>query len=142
MGNALSQSKNVGSAEGGDHKLARVAQLEVIVSVVLRFGVLLSLSVIAIGAVLLFLVDPTNAVVPMTGSPTPQNPAAVLAALGHLQPTAVIDTGLMLLIATPVIRVAVSVFAFLIEEDFVYTLVTLFVLGVLLLSFFLGRVGG
>ena len=142
MGNALSQSKNVDAHEGGDTKLARVAQLETIVSLVLRFGVILSLSVIAIGAILLFLVDPTHAVVPMSGSPTPQNPTAILAAVGQLQPTAVIDVGLMLLIATPVIRVAVSVIAFLMEEDFVYTLVTLFVLGVLLLSFFLGRVGG
>ncbi|HUX87554.1 MAG TPA: DUF1634 domain-containing protein, partial [Chloroflexota bacterium] len=127
-------------SQGDDIKLVRVAQLETIVSLVLRFGVLLSLGVIAIGTILLFFVDPANAVVPTSGTPTPQNPADVLAAVGQLQPTAVIQVGLMLLIATPVIRVAVSVFAFLIEEDFVYTLVTLFVLSVLLLSFFLGRV--
>ena len=140
MGNAVSQSKNPDVSQGDDIKLVRVAQLETIVSLVLRFGVLLSLGVIAIGTILLFFVDPANAVVPTSGTPTPQNPADVLAAVGQLQPTAVIQVGLMLLIATPVIRVAVSVFAFLIEEDFVYTLVTLFVLSVLLLSFFLGRV--
>ncbi len=136
---ALSRPENGKATAGEDRKLARVAQLETIVSLVLRFGVLLSLGITAVGVILLFTTDPTQAVVPTSGVPTPQSPAAVFAALGQLQPTAVIQTGLMLLIATPVLRVAVSVVAFLMEEDFVYTIVTLFVLGVLLLSFFLGR---
>jgi uncharacterized membrane protein len=46
----------------------------------------------------------------------------------------IIQLGLLILIATPVARVAFSVFAFIIQRDFMYALVTLIVLTVLLLS--------
>jgi uncharacterized membrane protein len=91
--------------------------------------------------VLLFTLDPTQAVVRRAGLPVPHTLAAVLAGVQTLQPKAIIDAGLLLLIATPVLRVAVSVVAFLLEKDYVYTAITLFVLAVLLTSFFLGRVG-
>ena len=50
--------------------------------------------------------------------------------------------GLLLLIATPVTRVAVSIFAFVYEKDRVFVIITIIVLSLLLLSFFLGRVEG
>jgi uncharacterized membrane protein len=45
---------------------------------------------------------------------------------------------MLLLIATPVVRVALSVFFFLAQRDWLYVGITLFVLGVLLLSLFSG----
>ena len=51
---------------------------------------------------------------------------------------AIIQFGLILLIATPVARVAFSVIAFLYEKDYMYTVFTLIVLSVLLYSFFAG----
>jgi len=42
-----------------------------------------------------------------------------------------IELGLLLLIATPIARVAFSVIAFLLQRDRTYVLITLFVLGVL-----------
>ncbi|MHB1420082.1 MAG: DUF1634 domain-containing protein [Bacillota bacterium] len=54
---------------------------------------------------------------------------------------AVIDAGLVLLILTPVLRVAVSVVWFMQERDLMYVLITVFVLGMLMLSFFLGKAG-
>ncbi|MBI3961585.1 MAG: DUF1634 domain-containing protein [Deinococcus sp.] len=47
--------------------------------------------------------------------------------------------GLLVLLATPVLRVAASVVAFLIERDWRYALVTLAVLGVMITSVLLGR---
>jgi uncharacterized membrane protein len=44
--------------------------------------------------------------------------------------------GLLLLIATPIVRVIFSVFAFAIEGDRMYVLFTLIVLAVLLYSLF------
>jgi uncharacterized membrane protein len=44
--------------------------------------------------------------------------------------------GLFLLILTPVLRVAASVFSFLKEKDYLYTWITLLVLLILLLSVF------
>jgi uncharacterized membrane protein len=57
----------------------------------------------------------------------------VRAALG-LHPRGIIQLGLVLLIATPVARVAFSVFAFAVERDRMYVVFTLMVLGILILS--------
>jgi uncharacterized membrane protein len=45
---------------------------------------------------------------------------------------------MLLLIATPVVRVALSVFVFLSQRDWLYVGITLFVLTVLILSLFSG----
>ena len=55
------------------------------------------------------------------------------------QPQAVITLGLLILIATPVLRVAVSVIAFWLEHDWRYVVITLIVLAILTVSFTLGR---
>jgi uncharacterized membrane protein len=52
-----------------------------------------------------------------------------------------IQLGLLVLIATPVARVAFSFFAFLYERDWTYVLVTLLVLGLLVYSLFGGHAG-
>jgi uncharacterized membrane protein len=57
----------------------------------------------------------------------------VRAAVG-LHPRGIIQLGLVLLIATPVARVAFSVFAFAVERDRMYVVFTLMVLGILILS--------
>jgi uncharacterized membrane protein len=49
---------------------------------------------------------------------------------------AIMQLGLLILIATPITRVAFSVFAFAVEGDRMYVLFTLIVLGVLLYSLF------
>jgi uncharacterized membrane protein len=49
-------------------------------------------------------------------------------------PRGIIQIGILLLIATPVARVAFTVFAFAYERDWTYVLVTLIVLGLLLYS--------
>jgi uncharacterized membrane protein len=49
---------------------------------------------------------------------------------------AIMQLGLLLLIATPIVRVIFSIFAFAIEGDRMYVLFTLIVLAVLLYSLF------
>jgi uncharacterized membrane protein len=51
-----------------------------------------------------------------------------------LNPSGIIQLGILLLIATPVARVAFSVFAFARQRDLVYIIVTLFVLSTLIFS--------
>jgi uncharacterized membrane protein len=63
-----------------------------------------------------------------------RSPAGIAASAGALGSRGVILLGLLLLIATPVARVAFSVFTFVRERDTTYVLATLFVLGVLLYS--------
>jgi uncharacterized membrane protein len=53
---------------------------------------------------------------------------------------AIVAAGLLILIATPVIRVGVSAVAFLWEGDKTYAAICFVVLFLLLVSFFLGRV--
>ena len=52
----------------------------------------------------------------------------------HLSPEALIQLGILLLIATPIARVALSLLAFFKQHDHVYVVVTAIVLGVLLYS--------
>jgi len=52
----------------------------------------------------------------------------------------VVCVGLLMLIATPILRVAVSIVVFVVQRDWVLVGVTAFVLAVLLASFFLGKV--
>jgi len=52
----------------------------------------------------------------------------------------IIQLGLLVLVATPVLRVLFSVIAFAIERDILYVVATLIVLGVLLYSLFTGGV--
>jgi uncharacterized membrane protein len=51
-----------------------------------------------------------------------------------LRPRGIIQFGLLLLIATPIVRVTFAVIAFALQRDRVYVMVTLIVLGVLLYS--------
>ena len=48
--------------------------------------------------------------------------------------------GLLLLIATPILRVAVSLLGFALQRDRAYTMISAVVLLVLLISFLLGKV--
>lgn len=51
---------------------------------------------------------------------------------------AIIQFGVLVLIATPIIRVAFSAFSFLIEKDYLYVVITLIVLAIIIANMFLG----
>jgi uncharacterized membrane protein len=55
------------------------------------------------------------------------------------QPDSIIAVGLILLIALPIVRVAMTVFLFLKEKDYTYLAITLFVLTVLMTGVFFGK---
>jgi len=108
---------------------------ELFISSSLRVGVYLSAAVIIIGMIMFFATG-------SSGYPVDQFPitlGAVLSGTMHIKPSAMISLGLLLLIATPVFRVAASVLLFLFEKDYLYTVITLFVLCVLSISFMLGK---
>jgi len=127
----------------------RVHRVELLLSVLLRVGVVVSLLVVVLGTALSFahhsahrsdtaeltrLTD-IHAAFPHTLA---EMWDGVLA--GHGQ--AIVVAGLLLLIATPVMRVAVSILAFAVQRDWMFTMITFLVLVLLLLSFFLGKVEG
>ena len=117
--------------------------IEIIISFILRGGVLLSGGIILLGTLLYFL-----RVGGVTATPAslkamvfPHTPGDVFAGLAHGDPESVIMLGLMVLIATPVSRIAVSIVAFALEKDWRYVAITTVVLLILIISFLLGKAG-
>jgi uncharacterized membrane protein len=61
-----------------------------------------------------------------------RHPAALLNGIARGDASAIIDLGILLLIATPICRVVFAVIAFAIERDRLYVAISLTVLAVLL----------
>lgn len=120
---------------------ALIRQAEIIISNVLRGGVLLSAGIILVGVVAFYWPRPAAPGGGQSAGTFPHTLAAVGQGLAHGQPVAIIALGLLLLLATPVARVAVSIVAFALERDWLYVAITTVVLIILLVSFFLGRGG-
>lgn len=126
-----------------------VRKVERLLSGLLRVGVITSLSVIVLGLVLSFAHHPDylHSAADLKQVVSPDRPSwqtlsGLLAGLREFRGEAVIMLGLLLLIATPVLRVAVSIVAFVVERDGVFAAITAFVLAMLILSFVLGKAGG
>jgi uncharacterized membrane protein len=118
-----------------------VRQAELVISYVLRGGVLLSAAII-LGGIVLYYVQTFSHPGRSGASPSfPHTLGRVWQGLAQGNPQAIIVLGLLVLLATPVVRVAVSVIAFLLERDWRYVVITSLVLLILLLSFFLGKGG-
>jgi uncharacterized membrane protein len=123
--------------------------VELMISRLLRAGVSLSFCVIALGTVISFGHHPdyfsSHQALSTLASPKatfPRTTSEVLQGILHLQGKAIVIAGLFLLIATPVMRVAVSIVAFAIDRDWMFVAITTLVLALLVLSFFLGGVEG
>jgi uncharacterized membrane protein len=127
----------------------RVRRVEILISNLLRIGVLVSLLVIVIGTVMSFVHHPTylhshQDYVNLTkiGTEFPHTLRQVAQGVRHGHGEAIVTAGLLLLITTPVVRVAVSIFAFVYQHDRTFVVITTIVLLLLLLSFVLGKVEG
>lgn len=124
-----------------------VRRIELLISNLLRFGVVTSFLLIVGGTILSFVHHPAyltsaQALQHLTkpGAAFPHTVAEVIAGLQQWRGQAIVTLGLLLLIATPVMRVAISVFAFIYQKDRLFTFITLAVFGLLILSFVLGKV--
>jgi uncharacterized membrane protein len=117
------------------------ARVERLVSLVLRGGVLIAACVATIGTVVYLAhhgaqpVDYRHFVGVPAGV---RSIGAIIAGVGTLQGQAIMAFGLLLLVATPISRVALLVVTFLLEHDRLYVAVSTFVLAVLLVSILTG----
>lgn len=114
-----------------------LAAVELVVSRFLRAGVVLSAVVIGTGLLMFLITD-------SSGYPDDVFPTGlieIVQGLMALKPYGIILTGLFLLILTPVLRVAVSLLVFWKQRDWMYMGITTVVLGILIISFFIGRAG-
>ncbi|MGC8478207.1 MAG: DUF1634 domain-containing protein, partial [Acetobacteraceae bacterium] len=116
---------------GPDDDLIR--KTELIISGVLRGGVLLSVAIILGGIAWFFYLTLTGQ---LAHPSFPDTLPAVWHGLLALDPPSIVVVGLLVLLATPVMRVAVSIIAFALEEDRTYVMITSLVLAILLFSIF------
>jgi uncharacterized membrane protein len=136
-------------ASAGADQDEKVRKVELAISSLLRIGVLTSLLVVLAGTVVTFAHHPRylsnrHALGTLTkpGAQFPHTLGSLVRGLEHGQGRAIVMAGLLLLIATPVMRVAFSVLAFVYQHDRVFVVITSIVLTLLLVSFVLGRGGG
>ncbi len=114
-------------------------KMEFAISRMLRAGVSLAAVVVFVGGVLYLLqahgVEPDYRYFHGTPSPA-RRIAPVLDGVRHFDSRSIIRLGILLLIVTPIMRVAFCVFSFAAQKDRIYVVVSATVLTVLLYSFF------
>jgi uncharacterized membrane protein len=114
-------------------------RIEIIIGTLLRTGVILAAAVVLFGGVLYVARHAHEIPNYRTFHREPENlksPREIVHGVVRMSAPAIIQLGLLLLIATPVARVAFSAVAFAIEGDRMYVVITLIVLAVLLYSLF------
>ena len=124
----------------------RDRRIEVILGNLLRTGVLVSAAVVLVGACIYLYRhahDPADYRV-FRGEPSEYRTISGIVQsviVGRGRGQGLIQLGLLLLIATPIARVAFSVVGFAIERDRLYVAFTLLVLAILLYSFLGSGIG-
>ncbi len=112
-------------------------RMEKIIGILLRVGVMIAAAVVLAGGVGYLIQHAHEQPDDHTFHAEPEKfrtlPGIVMAA-AHLDWQAVIQFGLLLLIATPIARVAFALVAFALERDRIYVITTTIVLAVLLYS--------
>lgn len=140
-----------GQVHGKSLKSNRLLKTELILSHVLRIGVIACASIIAFGVLLSwinasalhqFSAETLPALVAgktVDAVEIPRTLSEFSSGLYALHPNVVIALGLILLILLPIIRVGLTVILFLIERDSAYLAITLFVFSVLISGMLLGK---
>lgn len=114
-------------------------QMDAIMGRLLQVGVLLASSVVFVGGVLFLRLH--RATAPdythfKSDAASLLAPTAMFHAIAAGNAAAIIQLGILLLIATPIARVIFAVIAFAIERDRLYVVISLIILSVLLFGFF------
>ena len=111
--------------------------IQVILGTLLRVGVICSMLIVFVGGVI-YLVHDHSGTVDYHSFNAGKSGLASIALIydgaSRMDGAAIIQLGTLLLIFTPILRVVFSIFSFLIERDYLYVLIGLFVLCVILFS--------
>jgi uncharacterized membrane protein len=111
---------------------------------VLRLGVIISMAIVFIGGCFYWYrhSGETASYSKFVGVPDfVHSPLGIWHGILTLRGRAIIQAGIILLIATPVIRVLFSMIGFLLEKDWLYTGISLLVLGIIIASALTGHAG-
>lgn len=119
--------------------------IERLVSILLRTGVLISGAVVLVGGIYFVALHRSEVIQYQTfnGQPSVDRIVSqIFRGALALRARSIIQLGILLLIATPIARVAASLVGFALERDRTYVVVTAIVLAVLLLSLIAGAMQG
>lgn len=111
--------------------------IQIILGTLLRVGVIASMSVVLVGGLIYLFFNHNQAVDYKEFNPGRSgysSIAAIFNGLTKMDGAAIVQFGTVLLIFTPIARVVFSVFSFLIERDYLYVVIGLFVLCIILYS--------
>lgn len=115
---------------------------QTIVGNLLRYGVWISLSVAFIGGIVYLLHHGNEIEDYSVFKENDRNIFEVIAAVYHGviqgRGESIIFLGIVLLFLTPVFRVLLSLFSFLLEKDYLYVVITTIVIGIIILSISFG----
>ncbi|WP_155287396.1 DUF1634 domain-containing protein [Lacticaseibacillus zhaodongensis] len=120
-----------------DQLTAENKEVELLIGRIMQIGVVAAAVVLVIGLILLFVTG-------KSGYPVGVHPhrfGSIIRGTLQLRPYAVIMTGVFLLILTPVLRVVVSIYAFVKEHDRLYAYITSAVLVILIIAMIIGYYG-
>jgi uncharacterized membrane protein len=141
-----SEELDAASLEAGLEEAPEESAPEVLISNLLRAGVASSLALVMLGIGVMFTLHPdwmssSEQLRHLTRTPSaPCTLAEVVAGMGERLGRSLTMVGLLLLMGLPVARVALSLVLFAQRRDRAFTAITAVVLGLLVLSFALGRV--
>ena len=109
--------------------------MEAWISHVLRFGVILAATIILLGLVVFVVMRPSSGPASvheiLHGGEPSVSPGGIFHGVARGDATALIQLGVLALILTPIMRVAMSIVLFSAERDGVFVLITSIVLSVL-----------
>jgi uncharacterized membrane protein len=118
--------------------------MQVVIGWVLRIGVILSICIVFFGGII-YLYRHGQSIADyrvFKGIPDfVRTGSGILNGILTLRGRAIIQAGIVLLIATPIIRVVFSAIGFILEKDYLYTCITLLVLLIIFASMLSGHAG-
>ncbi|MDF2432869.1 MAG: hypothetical protein JWP44_2500 [Mucilaginibacter sp.] len=118
--------------------------IQTLIGMVLRVGIITSISIVFIGGI--FYLSRHGHTIEdykvFKGVPDfVQHPESLINGLFDLKGQAIIQTGIVLLIATPILRVIFSAIGFVLEKDYMYVGISLLVLFIIFMSLINGHAG-
>ncbi|MDB5140219.1 MAG: hypothetical protein JWR12_2135 [Mucilaginibacter sp.] len=118
--------------------------IQTLIGLVLRIGIITSVSIVFIGGVF-YLYRHGHTIEDyrvFKGIPNfVQHPESLIKGFFDLKGQAIIQTGIILLIATPILRVIFSAIGFVLEKDYMYVGISLLVLFIIFMSLLNGHAG-
>jgi len=118
--------------------------MQAVIGWVLRIGVIVSVSVVFVGGVI-FLYRHGHEVADhrqFKGIPEfIRTAGGIFQGIGHIRGQAIIQFGIALLIATPILRIIFSAIGFVMEKDYLYVGISLLVLTIIFVSMLSGHAG-